>query len=262
MPLLQTEQVIVFKSMPKDLADLLKETFSDSPPSIVILPLSDIEKLTEQTLMQWLHGEEMIRLANFTHKKRHREWLGGRLCAKQALSIFLNQQKTQSCPLERHQYRVAATETGRPFFSQPENITFSMPKISISHSSAFAAAMVSQRHGGIDIQFSAENLLKVKEKFCTKKEEHVLHHSLPHLSPLLQLSLHWSGKEAIKKMLSPHGIPGFQELHLLKIKQQGQSSVIMYFTKDNEPENIFPVAAGIYNSNYALAVCCHHGYKT
>jgi len=259
VPILQKEQVIVFKSMPVDLSELVGNFFPDSFPSAVVLPLNTIEILSEPTLQQWLHEEEMIQLANFSHKKRHREWLGGRLCAKQALFTCLNQQKASSCLPEHHQFRIATTETGRPYFDQLESVTFSMPAISISHSGEFATAMVSQTNCGIDIQYSAENLHRVKERFCTEEEEHLLQQSLSHLSPLLQLTFLWSGKEAVKKMLSPYGIPGFHELHLQKIEQRGQSSAIMHFMRNDRSGSIFPVVVGIYNSSYALALCCQQG---
>ncbi len=256
MPILQKEQAIIFKSMPADLSKLALGLFPDSFPSMVVLPLNTIKRLTAHTLQQWLHEKEMTRLATFSHKKRHREWLGGRLCAKQALFAYLSQHPVSSYLPEHHQFRVAVTETGRPYFDQPEDINFPMPAISISHSSDFAAAITSKTHCGIDIQYSAENLHRVKERFCTEEEEHILHQSLTHLSSLLQLTFLWSGKEAVKKMLSPYGIPGFHELHLQKIKQQGVSSATLYFIKKDESFNIFTVAVGIYNSNYALALCC------
>ena len=223
---------------------------------MVLLPLSTIEEFTEHTLQQWLHEDEMTRLAKFPYKKRHREWLGGRLCAKQALSAYLNQQPTSSYPPEHHQLKVLATETGRPFFDQLEGMDLLMPAISISHSNDFAAAMTSRVHCGIDIQYTAENLHRVKERFCTEEEERLLQQSLSHFSSLLQLTFLWSGKEAVKKMLSPYGIPGFHELHLQKIKQQGQSCATMSFIKNDDFLNSFKVAVGIYDTHYALALCC------
>ena len=256
MPILQKAEVIIFKSMPADLSELTLNLFAGSSPSMVLLPLSTIEQFTEHTLQQWLHEDEMTRLAKFPYKKRHREWLGGRLCAKQALSTYLDQQPTSSCLHERHQFKIVATETGRPFFDQLEGMDLSLPAISISHSNDFAAAMTSRVHCGIDIQYTAENLHRVKERFCTQEEERLLQQLLSHFSSLLQLTFLWSGKEAVKKMLSPYGIPGFHELHLHEIKQLGQSCATMSFIKNDNFLSIFEVAVGIYDTHYALALCC------
>lgn len=238
------------------LSDLANTLFPDSSPSVVILSLHDISGQTRRTLKHWLHAEELTRLAEFAHKKRNREWLGGRLCSKQALRLFLHHQTDVPFLPEHQQARVASTEAGRPYFAPLEGIEFSFPELSISHSSEFATAMACRNHCGIDIQYPAENLHRVQQRFCTDDEEDLLRKSLSHLSLLLQLTLLWSGKEAVKKMLSPAGIPGFHELTLHKIKPQGQSDVILYFSRSNKQNSFFKVAAGILNNSYTLALCC------
>ncbi len=266
MPTSNRKQVIIFESIPMGLSDLVSTLFPHSFPATVIMPLKNIEEQTKDTLEYWLHKKEITQLAGYLHKKRHKEWLGGRVCSKQALRVFLRQQTKQALLPEHHQCRVASTESGRPYFTGLEAAAFSLlefsfpefsfPELSISHSRDFATAMISRTHCGIDIQYSAENLHRVKERFCTKEEEYLLQKSLPHLSSLSQLTLLWSGKEAAKKMLSPTGIPGFHELTLQKLDPQGPSNTLLYFTRSNEQNSLFPVAAGILNTSYALALCC------
>lgn len=259
MPISQKEQMITFESLPMGLSDLVRTLFPDSLASTVIMPLSTLEQQTKHTLHHWLHKKELTRLAEFSYKKRRREWLGGRLCSKQALHIFLRQQTGQDFLPDHHQSSVASAESGRPYFARLEGVDFSLPELSISHSRDFATAMTCQTHCGIDIQYPSENLHRVKEKFCTEEEEQLLLKSLSHLSPLSQLTLLWSGKEAVKKMLSPTGIPGFHELTLRKLSPQGSSNTLLYFSRSNEQNSLFPVAAGILNTCYALALCCQPG---
>ncbi len=259
MPISLQEQVITFESMPMGLSDLVCTLFPDSFASTVIMPLNNLEQQTKQTRHHWLHKKEITRLAEFIHKKRHREWLGGRICSKHALHIFLRQQDEQGFLPPHHQSNVASTESGRPYFARLKGVNFSFPELSISHSRDFATAMISQTHCGIDIQYPSENLHRVKEKFCTEEEDHLLQNSLSHLSSLSQLTLLWSAKEAVKKMLSPTGIPGFHELTLQKLSPQGASKAILYFSRSNGQTNNLPVAAGILDTTYALALCCQPG---
>ena len=256
MPLSQEKQTVIFTSLPVGLSSLANTLFPDSVPIAVILSLTHINKQTPHTLPHWLHEEELTQLAEFSYEKRHREWLGGRICAKQGLRIYLRQQGRPRYLPRHHQCRVASKESGRPYFSQLEDIDFSFPELSISHSRDYATAMISPSHCGIDIQYPAENLPRVKEHFITDKEEQLIHESLPQLSTLAQLALIWAGKEAVKKMLSPTGMPGFHELTLHRISPQNATDAILYFSGSDEYRKTFPVAAGIQNSGYSLAFCC------
>ncbi len=243
-------QSIRFDSLPFGTLNLGNTLFLDSCPSIIILPLSR----TNTQIKQWLHKKELIRLNQFTYEKRHNEWLGGRICSKQCLHNFLEQYDSQNLIPEHQQYQVASDESGRPFFSGSKDVNFSFPELSISHSKDFAAAMVSKTYCGIDIQHPAENLFRVKERFITEGEEELLQEVLPQLSTLQHLTLLWAGKEAVKKMLSPEGIPGFHELTLQKISPHDASNAVLTFSKTGKAP--LPVTAGILDNEYGLAFCC------
>ena len=116
--------------------------------------------------------------------------------------------------------------------------------------------MISASHCGIDIQYPDENLSRVKECFVTDKEEQLIHESLPQLQELAQLALIWAGKEAIKKMLSSTGMPGFKELILNRVIPQNTTDAILYFSGSDKYKKTFPVAAGILSNGYSLALCC------
>ncbi len=235
--------------------DLLAHTlFPGTFFSVSILPLTYIDTQTKQISQYWLHEKEHSKLNSFSFIKRHREWLGGRICAKMSLCTFFQKHNRLLCLPKPHEYQIASEDSGRPYFFGLEEIDRSPPELSISHSKEFATALTSTVYCGIDIQYPAENLLKVKEQFCSDMEEQLLHNSLPDLPHLHQLSLLWSGKEAVKKMLSPDGIPGFREIHLQSSTPCDTSCAILHFSKTGG--KTIPVAAGILNSTYALALCC------
>jgi phosphopantetheinyl transferase len=256
MPLSLKKQTIIFTSLPVGLSSLASTLFPTSIPTAVILSLTHLSSQTPHTLTHWLHEKELTQLSGFSYQKRQREWLGGRICAKQGLHIFLQQQGKSYLLPKHHQYRVASEESGRPYFVQQDDVDFLFPHLSISHSGEYATAMISPTHCGIDIQYPAENLSRVKECFIKTKEEQLIHESLPQLSTLAQLALIWAGKEALKKMLSPTGIPGFHELTLSRVIPKNATDATLYFSGSNKYRKTFHVAAGIMNNGYSLALCC------
>lgn len=245
-----SNQSICFDALPVETLNLGYALFPDSCLSIATLPLSRINT----KLKQWLHKEELLKLDTFTYKKRHTEWLGGRICSKQALHNYLKQQNAMAMPFKHQQYKISSEDSGRPFFAGTEDSKFSFPELSISHSKDFAVAMVSRTYCGIDIQYPAENLIRVKERFIADREEFLLQKTLPQLNTLQQLTLLWAGKEAVKKMLSPEGIPGFLELTLVNITPHNDSNAVFSFSKTGKCP--LPVAAGILDNGYGLAFCC------
>ncbi|MCF8057527.1 MAG: 4'-phosphopantetheinyl transferase superfamily protein [Desulfocapsa sp.] len=249
---------IFFKALPAGLAELSEDLFPESLSSVAILPLATIDQLTGQDLSLWLHKKEREQLTALTHIKRNREWLGGRICAKEALHIFFRKQKEMEEPPPYPQCRITNEESGRPCFTEFTGNNFLLPELSITHSKEFAAALISPVHCGIDIQYSSEKLLRVKERFCIDGEEQLLQHTVPQLSILSQLTLLWTGKEAVKKMLSPGGIPGFHELILQQLIPQDENNALLLFSRTNSPETLLPVAAGILDNDYCLALCCRH----
>jgi phosphopantetheinyl transferase len=134
-------------------------------------------------------------------------------------------------------------------------LSFTFPELSISHSHEFAAAMSSATPCGIDIQFSAKNLNHVRERFCSEPENELLEQELNEFSNLSRLTLLWSAKEAAKKMLSPGGIPGFQELQLRRIKQRNKTDMVFSFFRNNTLTPIKTTVSMIDN-DYAMAICC------
>lgn len=256
MPPSQAAQTLPFTPLPDSLSILADTLFPQSLATVITLSLSHLSHQTTATLAHWLHEHELTRLSEFKFEKRHREWLGGRICAKQTLYLFLQQAGKSSSYPQHHQYRVASEESGRPYFPQLDDVDFSLPRLSISHSKEYATALISRSHCGIDIQYPAESLERVKKQFTNANEEQLILQSLPKLQPIARLAMIWTGKEAIKKMLSPTGMPGFHQLRLTKIIQHKRTDAVLYFTETDKYHTTFPVVAGILSTGYSLALCC------
>ncbi len=256
MPIANKKPSISFKALPAELAELSENLFPNLLSSVAILPLTSIDKMTGQDIRNWLHKKESEQLATYTYAKRNREWLGGRICAKEGLRLFLHRQQKVENVRPFSQYRVRNEESGRPCFADLTSSNFSLPELSITHSNGLAAALTCLSHCGIDVQYSSEKLLRVKERFCTPDEEQLLQNYMPQLTEISQLTLLWAGKEAVKKMLSPGGIPGFHELNLQQLTLQNENSAVLHFTRTDRHETLFPVAAGIMDNEYGLALCC------
>ena len=251
-----------FNTLPVSFMNLTENLFNTSTPAIAILPLSTVTQPATEDTLGWLHHRERTQLEKFSFEKRYCEWLGGRICAKQSLRIFLrgNAQHTDVIP-DHTQCCTQSEESGRPFFSTINGSSFNFPELSISHSKEYAAALSSSTACGIDIQFSAQNLVRVQDKFCTAEEAHILQQALPVLAPLSHLTLIWSAKEAVKKMLSSGGIPGFQELQLCRLEPQNSDDFILNFSSAKTKHSI-PVSATMTKDNYAVAICCAASSQT
>jgi phosphopantetheinyl transferase len=253
---------LIFNPLPASFLSLTENLFNTSKPAIAILPLCAITQPATENTLEWLHHHEKTQLEKFSFEKRYCEWLGGRICAKQSLRTFLQNKRQHENLIPKHiQYYTQSEESGRPFFSASNEPGLNFPELSISHSNEYAAALTSSTACGIDIQFSAQNLLRVQEKFCTTEESHILKHELPALSPLLHLTLIWSAKEAVKKMLSPGGIPGFQELQLCKLEPQNSKDSILNFSS-TKTNHLIPVSTTMTKDSYAIAICCAATAKT
>jgi len=246
---------LIFDSVPSSLLRLCEEVFPNSEIAVAILPLSSLENQNAETLQPWLHSKEVSQHKKFSLEKRSREWLGGRICAKQSANVFFRAIQDPAFLPENQQYRVQSEESGRPFFSTISGLDSSLPELSISHSKGYAAAMSSMGFCGIDIQYTANTLSRVQEKFCTPHENQILEKQLPELSPLSRLTTLWSAKEAAKKMLSPSGIPGFHELELCALNDHNKNNNVLSFSPTNGTPPI-QVATTMFSKDYALAICC------
>ncbi len=240
--------------IPTRLVALCNTLYPNLDISAWILPIEKMATISP-ALEQWLHTDELTQLSSYTFEKRQREWLAGRICSKKALQHFLQSNSTTTPP-SHASAKVGSKESGQPFFKQIDSVPPPFPRLSITHSHGYAAALVTTVHCGIDIQLPADNLHRVKDHFCTAEEERQLQQSLPEQDKITQLTLLWAGKEALKKMLSHQGMPGFLALQLQRISCTDQNNTILTFCKSGNNQSSFPVATTILNSGYGLAISC------
>jgi phosphopantetheinyl transferase (holo-ACP synthase) len=178
---------------------------------------ADMQKFAEEKILaRYLSGPEQVYLQKLTLEKRKREWLGGRFAAKHAAACVLGQSGNNG-PYPG--LSIMPDENGRPFLAATTK-NVALPDISISHSGDLAAAMaVSQGLCGIDIQKITDRVVKVRNRFCSPNEEHIIQSFFKTFraeqsSTLTKL---WAAKEALRKAAAIDALPGFLELELTGI---------------------------------------------
>ena len=172
----------------------------------------------EKIAVRYLSSLEQEAFSRFSSGKRQREWLGGRFAARSAAAAVLGQCVNA---LPWSDLAVAADENGRPFLAAAK-INTGLPDISISHSGNLAAAMaVSKGLCGLDLQKVGPRVVKVRERFCSTAEEHIVHSffSAPHEKQDVILTKLWAAKEALRKVANTASLPGFLELELTAITE-------------------------------------------
>jgi 4'-phosphopantetheinyl transferase EntD len=236
-------------------ANLLRRPFAAvllRQPAAATLPDNVSAALLPETTL--LHAGEISRYHGYQMAKRRGEFLAGRLCAKMALIAYgagTGQILPAPAVLE-----IANDENGKPFIRiTPE--TREVPQISITHGGAYAAALAAQGPCGIDLQPHKENLLRVREKYCSAAEERRLCRFFPEMAQVARLALLWTAKEAAKKALACRHMPGFLQLELLSAKKidGGNILTLAVAVKADAPwPTTVDIAATTFH-DHGLAVC-------
>jgi 4'-phosphopantetheinyl transferase EntD len=204
-----------------------------------------------------LHPNEIAQLDSYRLAKRRAEFLTGRVCAKMALQQFWTIDGPGHLPpLER--VGVAGTANGRPMIQGDGLQGWPVPEISITHGGEYAAAIVAQRPCGIDLQEQKDNLLRVREKYCSPEELRVLTELFPETPPLSRLCLLWTAKEAAKKALSFVQMPGFLELELTSPATRLHRCHAVALAVQVKSNAKMPASVTVLTTafgNYGLAIC-------
>ncbi len=247
--------------MPAQLSTIILNTFSavTCPPVVFKLLPTASEIAPEEVQKEpyiFLHSSEREQLKKYRLPKRRSEYITGRICAKTATSNHL--QYTLCTPPPMNQIEINNSEYGHPIITFHPDVSLPVPEISISHSKEYGAAIAAQYRCGIDIQSQEKSLIKVREKYCTEQEEHILLKVIPKGNELLRLSLLWSAKEAIQKSFSTKtGMPTFLGIHLQAGQRKDDNNVLFSFSlppeQNRRNQKNVTVAAGIF-MNYAIAV--------
>jgi len=237
------------------LAHLATRTYSECP-TFSQMGIAQLANGTESAQAQaWLSETEKLPFTRYAFAKRRREWLSGRICAKQAAMQYIARHTTT--PLDAHDLAIGSGQDGRPYLiSHHSAIVCGDIDISISHSHDFAVAIAAKNYCGIDLQYLNNTLFKVKNRFCSDFESLILD-GFPGAERRL-LGLLWVAKEAVRKCLSNSRLVGFRELELIRMSVENDIYTLWFS----------PALAGIRLSNissievvahtvgpYALGLC-------
>jgi len=210
-----------------------------------------IEDHGEDIVRRTLSESEAERYFGFRHEKRRREFLGGRLAAKQASRDLLGS------TLEFGRMTIEAGATGRPSLALPPPRPEPDPEISITHSGGLAGAMASHRGPcGIDVQAVVDSVDRVREKFLQGREARLLAEALPGEEERSRLTILWAAKEAIRKTFSSTGIIGFLEQELVAVGPGAAGGQTLEIVMPNR--GLAPVRVRAFLHGQSAVAFCHH----
>ncbi|MDR3062007.1 MAG: 4'-phosphopantetheinyl transferase superfamily protein [Dysgonamonadaceae bacterium] len=147
---------------------------------------------TPEELLSELEKKELYRpvLRQMKLEKRKMEWLSVRLLLKELLG---------------EEKEVEYDNAGKPFL---KDRSF---HIGISHTAGYVAVILNpNRPVGIDIEQVAEQVVRLRKRFLSEKEQR-------HISKekeLIHLLLHWSAKETMFKALGEEEVIFKEQLHI------------------------------------------------
>lgn len=223
-------------------------------PGLIMTRVDIIDHLFPYLVRTRLAETEKKRLNSLKNRKRRREWLAGRIAAKEAIFKMAGEKKGFPPALRGYQsIAVERTPAGRPWIVSGSEKHRDL-SISISHSHGLAVAMASTTPCGVDIQKVDRALERIKDYFVNRAEIKILNDSGTSLySPRQKLALLWSAKEALKKQSRRKSLPGFHDLELLDARTNGVQ-VFTLALPHHTPggQALGRVAAVIYGS-YSLA---------
>ncbi len=210
-----------------------------------------------------LADTEKRKLANLGSGKRRREWLAGRIAAKEAIFRMLEVERGGSPSFRDFRSMVIEqTEKGAPYLASGPWGEKQAAGISISHSDGLAAALADKRVCGIDIQKIDAALDRIQGYFVSDGERKMLGgRGSQAYSPRQRLALLWSAKEAVKKQCGRRTMPGFKDLELTSVNWSDPLLLTISCPRDNSGGKRFfsEVAAFLYGS-YSLAWTIRYFY--
>ena len=141
-----------------------------------IYPLEDLEEHC------FLSPKEKEYYSTFRSLQRKKEFL--------TVRILLQEKYDKS-------FQISYKESGQPFIKNNKELN-----ISISHNKDWVVIAISKRQIGIDIEKVSKKILRIKEKFCSKKELE----NIDSNQETKHLSMLWSAKESAYKILQDKSI--------------------------------------------------------
>ncbi|NIR49107.1 4'-phosphopantetheinyl transferase superfamily protein, partial [candidate division KSB1 bacterium] len=146
----------------------------------------------------FLHHDEMPSFHKLAeHPKRQREWLLGRIAAKDAVRVWLKEENTEEM-LHPAEFIIENDDRGQPVVRNPGSDN-SVPKISIAHSHGRALAVASAKSIGVDLEYISEKDTTFVEAITSSRERDWLT-NVPSQEKAAWVTRLWCAKEAVSKM--------------------------------------------------------------
>jgi 4'-phosphopantetheinyl transferase EntD len=195
------------------------------------------------TCYNFLHPKERLYFSGLAYPKRQHSYLLGRYCAKQAIAAYTNLDTFTDVSIESGIFH-------QPVVNHPN---YRNVQVSISHTSALGAALTfPEAHpmaidieeicmGKVDVIKSQLSLAEQKLGFFAEE--------------VLNLSLLWTAKEALSKVLKCGLMISFDLLEVEAVTQQGNAT-ISYFKNFKQYQTLsFLLDTAVCSLVYPLETC-------
>lgn len=212
----------------------------------LVLSGADLEQFDPALLARYfLSVDEMSAFKNLERfPQRQRQWLYGRVAAKDAVRLWAVEQQ-QGEMLHPAAFEISSDERGRPFI-KPSALLASPPLLSISHSENRAIAIAHERDVGIDLERIGARQANVVEAFASSKEREAIS-NFPSQERDAWITRLWCAKEAVGKLLGV-GLEG-KPLSLQAIEMTEDGKIIIA----NEAEKVCASAMTIEDDGFIIA---------
>ncbi len=157
-------------------------------------------------LTEWLTCSELRLLARFRSPRRQRDWLAGRLAAKQLLQrSWLGAQ--HASPLRDFlKMEILQDADGAPELHMTQRKRYALA-LSIAHSAGHALAAVGRSSMGVDLELTRLVRADLARRILSKRES-------AHASSACDLLVFWTLKEAARKAHRRRPLPPFREIEV------------------------------------------------
>jgi acyl transferase domain-containing protein/phosphopantetheinyl transferase (holo-ACP synthase) len=226
----------------------------------VFARFNDTEVPSDQATLEWcadyvLTESERHYLSQESKlQKRKREWLAGRIAAKDAIrTLIMKHHQIELCPAD---IEILHDDHGKPIANGwwKEKIGYA-PQVSIAHADRQAVALAGlpddQFHPGVDTEpvrsrgpafegmaFTKDEMAKIESTGADERESTITHF--------------WCAKEALAKSLSAIGTPHPQELEVVDFNWTTRK-IILRFKQDDSKAQQYLVHSH-YNDDVILAL--------
>ena len=189
-------------------------------PNLTQLGVWRVEETIEDLKSRLILDEDELAFYRSLNKgKRNLHWLSGRVLIRNLLNT-------------NHFIEVRSDEYGKPHL-----VNFDY-ELSISHSQAYAAVIISKKRVGIDIEEIRPKIKRIAHKFMREEEQAIL--SDNEKTAIRQMYVIWTGKEALYKLYGKRKL-NFREHMQFEPFEPGSPGSARGWLKKNHEKQSFTV---------------------